>query len=283
MSPIGGLLHPCGDGDEFGVAVACGAHGDGAARCSRRSRPGCFATVHVLGRAPDRIGRGRERRGAGVLAFDGDRERALAPGQRAALSVSRDGPRRIDVEGALARAAREGALLGRAHWHDAFDDAFGGGDCASAGGRPDALEEEALSAYLVRSAGVGVRASACSGATKREVADSVTDRAAGAPSGRRRRARRPRESTSATPSCGGRCAAGGSPRDTPSVVFWSDATGASVMDPPVPRDGCLARADLRRSARSPRGDLVADTLQCVSLLSVEAVGVAIARGARERG
>ena len=45
------------------------------------------------------------------------------------LTVTRDGPRRIDVEAALARAAREGALLGRAHWHDAFDDGFGGGDC----------------------------------------------------------------------------------------------------------------------------------------------------------
>jgi hypothetical protein len=45
--------------------------------------------------------------------------------------VLRDGPRRIDVEGVLARAAREGALVGRAHWHDAFDESFGGGggDC----------------------------------------------------------------------------------------------------------------------------------------------------------
>ena len=129
MSPIGGLLHPCGDGDEFGVAVTCGAHGDGGRALLAPISPGLFRTVHVLGVRRLALGESVTVTGPGVLAFDGDRERALAPGQRAALTVTRDGPRRIDVEAALARAAREGALVGRAHWHDAFDDAFGGGDC----------------------------------------------------------------------------------------------------------------------------------------------------------
>jgi hypothetical protein len=129
MSPIGGLLHPCGDRDEFGVAVRCGEHGDGGRALLAPVSPGLFRTVHVLDVRRIALGEAVTVVGPGVLAFDGDRERALAPGQHAALAVSRHGPRRIDVEAVLARAAREGALVGRGHWHDAFDDAFGGGEC----------------------------------------------------------------------------------------------------------------------------------------------------------
>jgi hypothetical protein len=129
MSPIGGLLHPCGDGDDFGVAVRCGAHEDGGRVLLAPISPGLFRTVHVLDARRIALGEVVAPTGPGVLAFDGDRERALVVGQRAELSVSRDGPRRIDVDAALARAAREGALVGRAHWHDAFDESFGGGDC----------------------------------------------------------------------------------------------------------------------------------------------------------
>ena len=63
--------------------------------------------------------------GPGVLAFDGDRERSLAPGQRARLWVTRDGPRRIDVAAALERAAAEGLFLDRGPGHDALDGAAG--------------------------------------------------------------------------------------------------------------------------------------------------------------
>ena len=65
----------------------------------------------------------------GVLAFDGDRERALAPGQSATLRVQRDGPRVIDVDAALLAAAEAGVFLDRHHWHDAKNDATGGFDC----------------------------------------------------------------------------------------------------------------------------------------------------------
>jgi hypothetical protein len=129
MSPIGGLLHPCGDADEFGVDVTCGAPGDPGRTLLAAISPGLFRTVRI--RAARRIALGEvvAVEGPGVLAFDGDRERVIAPGQRALFCVSRDGPRRIDVDAVLARAARDGAFLDRAHWHDAFDDAFGGGDC----------------------------------------------------------------------------------------------------------------------------------------------------------
>ena len=43
-----------------------------------------------------------------MLALDGERERPLRRGQRAVLSVLRDGPRLIDVRATLTLAARRG-------------------------------------------------------------------------------------------------------------------------------------------------------------------------------
>jgi hypothetical protein len=63
--------------------------------------------------------------GPAVLAFDGDRERALADGQVARLWVRRDGPWVIDFGRALALAARRGLFIGRGHWQDAYDQGSG--------------------------------------------------------------------------------------------------------------------------------------------------------------
>ena len=46
-----------------------------------------------------------------VLAFDGERERVMKAGQRATLSVRRDGPRVIDIKSTLEVAARDGAMI----------------------------------------------------------------------------------------------------------------------------------------------------------------------------
>ena len=66
--------------------------------------------------------------GPGLLAFDGDRERTLAPGQRARLRVTRSGPHVIDPERALAAAAARGWFEGR-HFHDSLDGRHGPGCC----------------------------------------------------------------------------------------------------------------------------------------------------------
>jgi hypothetical protein len=44
--------------------------------------------------------------GPGILAFDGERQRVLAPGQRAWMRVKRQGPRVIETGTALTLAAR---------------------------------------------------------------------------------------------------------------------------------------------------------------------------------
>jgi hypothetical protein len=129
-SPIGGLLEPCGAGDDFGVEVECAAGTNGGARALLAPiSPGLFRTVHVSAVRRIALGQPVQLAGPGVLAFDGDRERSLAPGQIARLRVERDGPRVIDVARALTLAARAGRFVDRGHWHDAFDEARGEIDC----------------------------------------------------------------------------------------------------------------------------------------------------------
>lgn len=128
-SPIGGLLLPCGADDAFGVEVRCTAPGVGGRRLLAPVSPGLYRTVHVEDVRRLELLEATEVEGPGVLAFDGDRERALRPGQRAILRVVRDGPAVIDVAAALAAAARVGAFEGPGHWHDGFDRALGDLDC----------------------------------------------------------------------------------------------------------------------------------------------------------
>jgi hypothetical protein len=46
-----------------------------------------------------------------VLAFDGERERVLKPGQQALLWVERTGPRVVDVPATMRLAAERGSFL----------------------------------------------------------------------------------------------------------------------------------------------------------------------------
>jgi hypothetical protein len=128
-SPIGGLLLPCGAEDDYGVEVVCGPHEGGGQRLLAPIAPGLFRTVHVEGVRRLALGEEVTLEGPGVLAFDGDRERALAPGQKARLRVARDGPLVIDVAAALSEAARAGYFVGRTSWRDGFDRAFTSLDC----------------------------------------------------------------------------------------------------------------------------------------------------------
>ncbi len=125
MSPIGGLLEPCGADDDAGVAVWCRPPGTGARDLLAPISPGLYRPVGVERHRRVSLGEPVEVTGPGLLAFDGDRERELAAGQRAVLRVLRDGPRVIEPQRALRLAAARGWMLGR-HWHDAYDDERGG-------------------------------------------------------------------------------------------------------------------------------------------------------------
>jgi hypothetical protein len=127
-SSIGGLLEPSGQADEFGVVVDCVEHERGGRPLRVPISPGLYRTVHV--EAARRLAPGEpvQVSGPAVLAFDGDRERALGDGQLASLCVRRDGPWVIDLGRALALAAGRGLFVDRGHWHDAYDQ-DGGLDC----------------------------------------------------------------------------------------------------------------------------------------------------------
>jgi hypothetical protein len=128
MSPIGGLLAPCTARDDSGLLVRCEPTAANRRALLAPISPGLYRRVGVAAHRALALGEAVEIVGPGLLAFDGDRERALAPGQRARLRVQRSGPHVIDPELALAAAAARGWFEGR-HFHDALDGKHGPGCC----------------------------------------------------------------------------------------------------------------------------------------------------------
>jgi hypothetical protein len=126
LSPIGGLLEPCSAEDDFGVVVRTAPDGGGRPLLAPIS-PGLYRPVSIGSVERLALGERVEVRGPGLLAFDGDRERRLYAGQRAAVRIERDGPFVIDPARALRLAAARGVYVDRTHWHDHRDDA--GLDC----------------------------------------------------------------------------------------------------------------------------------------------------------
>lgn len=121
-SPIGGLLEPCAAGDDFAVEVRLGS---GGRPLLAPISQGLYRTAYIESCHRLALDEWVSLTGPGVLAFDGDRELALAPGQRARARVVRDGPAVIDVPAALREAARRGLYRDR-HWHE---EGPGGFDC----------------------------------------------------------------------------------------------------------------------------------------------------------
>jgi len=115
ISPIAGLLHPLGAEEEGGVEVECGEDGD---PLLVPISPGLYSQLRIVASRTLAPGERVTVTGPGLLAFDGDRERNLAPGQEAHLWVERSGPRVIDVELALRAAAEKGSYRDGRHWHD---------------------------------------------------------------------------------------------------------------------------------------------------------------------
>jgi hypothetical protein len=122
MSPIGGLLQPVGANDEGGLFVGCAAPGAPGRVLLAPVSAGLYRRVNVTDFRALALGQEVLLRGPGILAFDGDRERRLLPGQEARLRVERSGPCVLDVERALRLAAERGAFLNRDRWHDAYDE-----------------------------------------------------------------------------------------------------------------------------------------------------------------
>jgi hypothetical protein len=121
VSPIGGLLHPSSREDDFGVEVRCTSADGGGRALLVPVSPGLFGNAFVTHARKLTFGEPVEMRGPGVIAFDGDRLRELAPGECVTLRVLRAGPRVIDVRRTLTLAAERGLFFDR-HWHDVLLD-----------------------------------------------------------------------------------------------------------------------------------------------------------------
>jgi hypothetical protein len=129
MSPIGGLLQPCGAGDDFGVEVRCaGPESPGSTPLLAAVSPGLYRRAHVVAARRLMFGERAVIEGPCLLAYDGDRTRVLAPGERASLWVERSGPWVIDAARTLRVAAQRGFFVNR-HFHDRFDQKGGGSSC----------------------------------------------------------------------------------------------------------------------------------------------------------
>jgi hypothetical protein len=108
ISSIGGLIRPVSDEDEHGLRVDFGPGEVVRAPIA----PGLYRDVPIAAAAVQPLGDEIAVEGPGVLAFDGERERVLKPGQKARLTVVREGPRVIDVDRALELAACRGLFRG---------------------------------------------------------------------------------------------------------------------------------------------------------------------------
>jgi predicted polyphosphate/ATP-dependent NAD kinase len=108
MTAIGGLLIPTPTDGREGLLVELGK---GSRTLHAPIAPGLYCDIAVSSARRIAPGETIELRGPGVLAFDGERERVLRPGQRARLRLAPGGPWVIDVRRALELGACAGAFL----------------------------------------------------------------------------------------------------------------------------------------------------------------------------
>jgi len=106
ISSIGGLLHPVDAQTDGGLCLRFSTQ-PGSGRLRAPIAPGLYQTIPIGSFAPLELEETVEVTGPGILAFDGERQRALAAGQRARLRITRTGPLVIDPARALRLAAQE--------------------------------------------------------------------------------------------------------------------------------------------------------------------------------
>ncbi len=107
ITAIGGLLAPLTPDEDEALHLRLGP-GEGGVSVIAPIAPGLYERIAV--RSHERLAPGEtvSLTGPGTLAFDGERERVLKPGQAATLRMARDGPWVVDVRATLDRAACAG-------------------------------------------------------------------------------------------------------------------------------------------------------------------------------
>lgn len=104
VASVAGRVHPVGRDDPGGVLIRLGP---GGRRVRVPLSPGTFSTLEVASVEPLDEGRTVTLAGGGVLAYDGERTTPVSADAEIELSVSRSGPRIIDVDRTLLLAASD--------------------------------------------------------------------------------------------------------------------------------------------------------------------------------
>ncbi|HEY5647383.1 MAG TPA: hypothetical protein VIS76_15640 [Pseudomonadales bacterium] len=110
ITAIGGLLSPLTSRTDRGLILEFGT-GPGGGTVRSPIAPGYYRDVQIRDHRTIGLGQSLRCTGPGVLAFDGERERVLKPGQQAVLRVERSGPLVVDVPATMRLAAEKGCFL----------------------------------------------------------------------------------------------------------------------------------------------------------------------------
>ncbi len=111
ITSIGGLVHPLDTSSDTGLWLEFGnIEGKKGTTVNAPIAPGLYEDIEIATFQPLALNQSVRTQGPGTLAFDGERERTLKPGQQAELTIRRDGPYVVDVRAAMHRAAEIGAF-----------------------------------------------------------------------------------------------------------------------------------------------------------------------------
>ena len=116
VTSIGGLLKSIRRDDGCGLRLR---FGPGGRTVHAPIAPGLYRKVAVADHGTVAFGERIEITGPGVLAFDGERDRTLAAGQKAWMSIESGGPHVVDVWKTLELAAERGLFSMAAESHPA--------------------------------------------------------------------------------------------------------------------------------------------------------------------
>ncbi|MDA1074473.1 MAG: NAD(+)/NADH kinase [Proteobacteria bacterium] len=108
ITSIGGLLQPVSTTEDIGLVIEFARDEPPAMTISAPLAPGYYRDLNVASFRTLNFDQPITLSGPGVLAFDGERERELKPGQQATLRLNRNGPRVVDVNLTMRKAAHMG-------------------------------------------------------------------------------------------------------------------------------------------------------------------------------
>jgi predicted polyphosphate/ATP-dependent NAD kinase len=111
LSALAGLADPVPRAAPYGLHVVLGDPASAPSALRVPFAPGLVVPVGILSSRRVEPGETIELgRGTGCLALDGERELELGPGDRVQVTLALDGPYVVDVDAAMAEAARRGLL-----------------------------------------------------------------------------------------------------------------------------------------------------------------------------